>query len=132
MSTTQTSNCGKAHKCFHIATLVLLVGAIAASLWAGRQITKMETLKVGGKENFAKLQTIMKSDEYKEQYAQSLDLMLQQLNGGYADDTFSGDDNITMDEPTESGDEMTTTTSTDEGTVDDTINTIDQNETVGE
>ena len=52
----------------------------------------METLKVGGKENFEKLQTIMKSEEYKAQYAQSLDLMLQQLNGSMPEDTYTPDE----------------------------------------
>lgn len=137
MSTTnQSCNC-KSAKCFQIATIVLLVAAIASSIWAGCQITKMETLKVGGKENFAKLQEIMKSDEYKEQYSQSLDLMLQQLNGTYADDMFGGEE-IIIDEPvldeSSTGEEaeIIVNPSTDEVTIDDTINVMDQNESAGE
>ena len=77
--------CTRTGMYFHIATIVLLVAAIAASLWAGAQPAKMETLKVGGQENFEKLEKIMKSEAYKEQYAQSLDLMLQQLEGTQPD-----------------------------------------------
>lgn len=131
MNTNQTCACGKSGKCFHITTIVLLVIAIAATIWAGCQVTKMETLKVGGKENFAKLQTIMKSNEYKEQYAQSLDLMLQQLNGGLANDNLSGGEEIIIDKPATSGENIEVTVDP-SSTGETVINTIDQNEVAGE
>ena len=89
-----SDNCTRNGMYFHIATIVLLVAAIAASLWAGAQPAKMETLKVGGQENFEKLEKIMKSDAYKEQYSQSLDLMLQQLEGTQPDNgmVYPGDE----------------------------------------
>ena len=98
MSTAQNPNCSKTDKCMHISIIVLLLVAIASSIWSGLQVTKMETLKVGGKENFEKLQTIMKSEEYKAQYAQSLDLMLQQLNGSMPEDTYTPDEMEVTDE----------------------------------
>ena len=139
MSTTQnatTCNCSKHAKCFHISTIVLLVATLGAALWAGCQVTKMETLKVGGKENFEKLQTIMKSTEYKEQYAQSLDLMLQQLNGTAEDDMFGGEEMI-IDE-TASGTTVVDNSgavvipSNDEVAGEETISITDTNETLGD
>lgn len=103
---------------------------------------KMETLKVGGKENFEKLQTIMKSEEYKAQYAQSLDLMLQQLNGSMPEDTYTPDEMEVTDE-TITDEVMTGTTGGNE-TLDIVVNPstgsstqttpslVDSNETVGE
>ena len=94
MSTQENSQCAtnNCNKFYHIAIVVLLVATLGTAIWAGYQPTKMETLKVGGKENFEKLQTIMKSAEYKEQYAQSLDLMLQQLNG--TDQNITGNEDM--------------------------------------
>ena len=40
----------------------------------------------------------MKSEEYKAQYAQSLDLMLQQLNGSMPEDTYTPDEMEVTDE----------------------------------
>lgn len=41
----------------------------------------IEIMKVWGKENYEKLQLIMGSDEYKAQYSENLELMLQQIQG---------------------------------------------------
>ncbi len=141
MSTDQTCNYKHA-KCFHITTIVLLIAAIASSIWAGCQVVKMETMKVGGKENFAKLQEIMKSDMYKEQYAQQLDFMLQELNGTATDDMFGGEEFIDesalsgiVEETTTSGEtvELSVDPSTNEIVVDESaLSGIDQNEAVGE
>lgn len=142
MSTAQNPNCSKTDKCMHISIIVLLLVAIASSIWSGLQVTKMETLKVGGKENFEKLQTIMKSEEYKAQYAQSLDLMLQQLNGSMPEDTYTPDEMEFTDE-TITDEVMTGTTGGNE-TLDIVVNPstgsstqttpslVDSNETVGE
>ncbi|AKH32614.1 hypothetical protein XF24_00254 [candidate division SR1 bacterium Aalborg_AAW-1] len=142
MSTAQNPNCSKTDKCMHISIIVLLLVAIASSIWSGLQVTKMETLKVGGKENFEKLQTIMKSEEYKAQYAQSLDLMLQQLNGSMPEDTYTPDEMEVTDE-TITDEVMTGTTGGNE-TLDIVVNPstgsstqttpslVDSNETVGE
>ena len=51
MSTAQNPNCSKTDKCMHISIIVLLLVAIASSIWSGLQVTKMETLKVGTKSN---------------------------------------------------------------------------------
>lgn len=136
MSTNQTCNCTHA-KCFHITTIVLIVAAIASSIWAGYQVIKMETLKVGGTENFEKLQTIMKSEEYQEQYSQSLDLMLQQLNGTSADEMFGDEmmiDESNIDDTTANEVEMMIDESNEENSEYDenTLSIIDQNETVSQ
>lgn len=62
------------------SNILLIILVIVSSVWSGYQIAKMEILKVGWKENFEKIQMIMKSREYKEQYAQQLNLMLQELS----------------------------------------------------
>lgn len=140
MSTNQntaTCNCSKHAKCYHIAIIVLLVATLGAALWAWFQVVKMETLKVGGKENFEKLQTIMKSNEYKEQYAQSLDLMLQQLNGTAQDDMFGGEEMMIDDTTTGTTGVVETSgaviiPANDEATGQETISITDTNETLGD
>ena len=72
----------KQHSYFHIAIIVLLVINIAVSVLSMQSAENLEVMKVGWKENYAKLQTIMQSEEYKQQYAQNLELMLQQIQGG--------------------------------------------------
>ncbi len=44
-----------------------------------RSAENIEIMKVGWKENYEKLQLIMQSDAYKAQYAENLELMLQQI-----------------------------------------------------
>lgn len=80
-----------------IATIVLVVLSLVASLRAWTQVTRMETMKVWGKENFEKLQKIMGSEEYKEQYSQSLELMLQQLNWSFDDSNLGQDYDDSLD-----------------------------------
>lgn len=96
-----TSSCNKCGMYFHVAVIVLLVAAVVSSLWAWSQAVKLETLKVGGQENFEKLEKIMKSDAYKEQYSQQLDLMLQQLDDTQPTDNVSYPDQELSEEEIE-------------------------------
>ena len=72
----------KQHSYFHIAIIVLLVINIVVSVLNMKSAENIEIMKVGGEENYAKLITIMQSEEYKNQYAQNLELMLQQIQWG--------------------------------------------------
>ena len=129
-----SANCNKTGMYFHVAVIVLLIAAIASSLWAWSQATKLETLKVWGQENFEKLEKIMKSDAYREQYSQSLDLMLQQLNDTQPDDSMALPNQEMSDEDVEAlinqanSGEMVSDNDTQEEVV---IPMIDVNETSG-
>jgi hypothetical protein len=75
-------------------------------------VENLEIMKVGGKENYKKLQTIMESDTYKDQYAKNLELMLQQMQEEN-NKTVSSDEQQVMQEPIMSGqntEQNTTTT----------------------
>ena len=65
-----------------IVIIVLIVINIIVNVLSMKTVENIEIMKVGGKENYEKLQVIMQSDAYKEQYAQNLELMLQQIQGG--------------------------------------------------
>lgn len=65
----------------HIAIIVLLLINIIINVISMKSAENIEMMKVWGKENYEKLQLIMSSDEYKAQYAQNLELMLQQIQG---------------------------------------------------
>ncbi len=65
---------------FQVIVLVLLVIIAVSVVQVGRTIVGIEALKVGWEENREKLKTLMKSDAYKDQYTQSIELMLQEIN----------------------------------------------------
>ena len=65
---------------FQVIVLILLVIIAVSVVQVGRTIVGIEALKVGGEENWEKLKTLMKSDAYKDQYTQSIELMLQEIN----------------------------------------------------
>ncbi len=64
-----------------IGIIVLIIINIIVNVLSMNTIENIEIMKVGWKENYEKLQVIMGSDAYKEQYAQNLELMLQQIQG---------------------------------------------------
>ena len=64
-----------------IAIIVLIIVNIIVNILNMKTVENIEVMKVGWKENYEKLQVIMQSDAYKEQYAQNLELMLQQIQG---------------------------------------------------
>lgn len=86
-----------------IIIIVLLIISIASSIWAGMQVFQLEELKSGWKENRIRLQEVMKSEIYKEQYSQSIDLMEQQINWTFDFDDFDFDDFDEMDDFDEAG-----------------------------
>lgn len=114
---TTKENCATTHchqKCtlyFHIAIVVLLIGAIAAAIWAGCQVTQMEILKAGGKENWKKLETIMKSETFKERLSQEVDFTLMQLNQANNNEMPAANDGMMTDTmesmPADMNNEMT-------------------------
>jgi len=88
-----------------IVIIVLIVINIIVNVLSMKTVENIEIMKVGGKENYEKLQVIMQSDAYKEQYAQNLELMLQQIQGGSGEELLPEQE--TMEEtPTLSGEEV--------------------------
>ncbi len=63
----------------HIAIIVLIIINIIVNVISMKSAENIEIMKVWGSENYEKLKVIMGSDAYKEQYAQNLELMLQQV-----------------------------------------------------
>ena len=62
-----------------VTIIVLIIINIVVTFISMQSVEKMEIMKVGGKENYKKLESIMQSDIYKDQYAKNLELMLQQM-----------------------------------------------------
>lgn len=97
-----------------IVIIVLIVINIIVNVLSMKTVENIEIMKVGGKENYEKLQVIMQSDAYKEQYAQNLELMLQQIQGWGAEELLPEQENIeeaatlTGEEAIESNDMVTT------------------------
>lgn len=128
-----TSNDQKSHLTHVIIIAGLIVANIAVTIWSSQKAENLEIMKVGGKENYEKLQLIMQSDSYKEQYAQNLDMMLEQIkwensSTGLEED-MTGDEFMTGD--------MDDTTSwmivenSNSGSSDSNINMVDMNESQG-
>lgn len=117
--TTSTSN--KQWLYLQVGIAVLLIVNIIISIMNMYKTEGIEIDKVWGKENYEKLKLIMASDQYKEQYAQNLDLMLQQLQGSTNENS-----------PTINPDETNTTGTVQEniattGSTNGSENTIDNN-----
>ncbi len=97
-----------------IVIIVLIVINIIVNVLSMKTVENIEIMKVGGKENYEKLQVIMQSDAYKEQYAQNLELMLQQIQGGGTEELLPEQEAIeeistsTWEEIIESNDIVTT------------------------
>lgn len=71
--------CNSTHKVRWILVIILLLANIVL-VWCVRQtIVWLETMKVGGEENYEKMKIIMESESYKQNYTQQLDMMLQQM-----------------------------------------------------
>jgi hypothetical protein len=99
-----------------IVIIVLIVINIIVNVLSMKTVENIEIMKVGGKENYEKLQVIMQSDAYKEQYAQNLELMLQQIQGGGSEEllpeqeameetsTFTGEEVIESNDIVTTGD----------------------------
>lgn len=66
----------------HIAIIILIVINIIINIISMKSAENIEIMKVWWVENYEKLKMIMESDSYKEQYAQNLELMLQQIQWG--------------------------------------------------
>ena len=84
-----STNENKHNQYLSISIIVLIVINIIASVLSMKTAENIEIMKVGGRENYEKLQVIMQSDTYKQQYAQNLELMLQQLQSWGKEDTLS-------------------------------------------
>jgi hypothetical protein len=97
-----------------IVIIILIVINIIVNVLSMKTVENIEIMKVGGKENYEKLQVIMQSDAYKEQYAQNLELMLQQIQGGGSEELLPEQEVIeetstgTQQEAIESNDIITT------------------------
>lgn len=69
----------------HYAIIILIIINIIVSLITMKNndvktiVNEIEATKVWGTENYEKLQKIMQSDAYKENYAQNLDAMIMQM-----------------------------------------------------
>lgn len=100
----------------HIAIIVLIIINIVINVVSIKSAENIEIMKVGWQENYEKLQVIMGSDAYKEQYAQNLELMLQQIQGWWTEEVIPED----------------TTLSTWTETIDTTSGSFDTNEWQGE
>lgn len=66
----------------HIVIIVLIAINIIINIISMKSAENIEIMKVWWVENYEKLKVIMQSDSYKEQYAQNLELMLQQIQWG--------------------------------------------------
>ncbi len=66
----------------HIAIIILIAINIIINIISMKSAENIEIMKVWWAENYEKLKVIMQSDSYKEQYAQNLELMLQQIQWG--------------------------------------------------
>ena len=84
-----SANENKHNQYLSISIIVLIVINIIASVLSMKTAENIEIMKVGGRKNYEKLQVIMQSDTYKQQYAQNLELMLQQLQSWGKEDTLS-------------------------------------------
>lgn len=84
-----STNENKHNQYLSISIIVLIVINIIASVLSMKTAENIEIMKVGGRKNYEKLQVIMQSDTYKQQYAQNLELMLQQLQSWGKEDTLS-------------------------------------------
>ncbi len=128
-----TSNDQKSHLTHVIIIAGLIVANIAVTIWSSQKAENLEIMKVWGKENYEKLQLIMQSDSYKEQYAQNLDMMLEQIKWESSstglEEEMTGDEFMTGD--------MDDTTSwmivenSNSGSSDSNINMVDMNESQG-
>lgn len=102
-----------------IVIIVLIIINIIVNVLSMKTVENIEIMKVGWKENYEKLQVIMQSDAYKEQYAQNLELMLQQIQGGGTEELLPEQEAIeetptlTGEEVVESNDVVTTGSSFD-------------------
>lgn len=129
-----TSNDQKSHLTHVIIIAGLIIANMVVTVWSSQQAEKLEIMKVGGKENYEKLQLIMQSDSYKEQYAQNLDIMLEQIQG---DASATGFEDMPTEDMTVTGDMSADTVSgvmvDDTATQDSeaTIDMIDMNEAQG-
>jgi hypothetical protein len=77
----------------HIAIIVLIVINIIINIISMKSAESIEIMKVWWSENYEKLQVIMQSDAYKAQYAQNLELMLQQIQGSWSEQAITTTDN---------------------------------------
>lgn len=96
-----------------IVIIVLIIINIIVNVLSMKTVENIEIMKVGWKENYEKLQVIMQSDAYKEQYAQNLELMLQQIQGGNTEEFLPAEEvineNITGSEESIESNEIITT-----------------------
>ncbi len=72
----------KQHNMLHIGIIGLLVITISIGIMNMKTIKDIEVMKVWWIENYEKLQKIMNSSAYKDNYAKNLDLMLTQIEWG--------------------------------------------------
>ncbi len=127
-----TSNDQKSHLTHVIIIAGLIVANIAVTIWSGQKAENLEIMKVGGKENYEKLQLIMQSDSYKEQYSQNLDIMLEQIQG---EGNSTGFEDMSGEETIDTSEEMADTISwvvvEDTTDTEPTIDVVDMNEAQG-
>lgn len=89
-----------------IVIIILIVTNIIVNVINMKTTENIEIMKVGGKENYEKLQVIMQSDAYKEQYAQNLELMLQQIQGWLPEEDFLPEQESIEESPILTGEEV--------------------------
>lgn len=131
MTNTTTKQC-TIFNSTHIIIIALLVVNIIVTVRSSWQAEKLEMMKVGGQENWSKLQTIMNHDMYKAQYSENFDMLLQQLNNDSNGFDTMFDAEINNNDSIETNQEeliMEDQTSyTEDDMIDDTIDEIDANE----
>lgn len=88
-----------------IVIIVLIIINIIVNVLNMKTVENIEIMKVGWKENYEKLQVIMQSDAYKEQYAQNLELMLQQIQDGGTEELLPEQEEAMEETPTITGEE---------------------------
>lgn len=124
-----TSNDQKSHLTHVIIIAWLIVANIAVTIWSSQKAENLEIMKVGGKENYEKLQLIMQSDSYKEQYAQNLDVMLEQIKW---DSASAGFEDMTWWEENMTGEVSDTMSGTDDSNNwESTTDMVDMNQAQG-
>ena len=124
-----TSNDQKSNLTHVIIIAWLIVANIAVTIWSSQKAENLEIMKVGGKENYEKLQLIMQSDSYKEQYAQNLDVMLEQIKW---DSASAGFEDMTWWEENMTGEVSDTMSGTDDSNNwESTTDMVDMNQAQG-
>lgn len=87
----------KCRKCLVPTLLVInIILSIIAIAYPPMAMERMEAMKVGGPENYAKIKELMKNEKYIENQRQSIDMIMSQMT---ASDT-SGTDGMMMPEDT--------------------------------